>query len=199
MIGRGREQALSVPRFELGGGRSMRLVEEGDARELFDLVEANRAYLGRWMPFVARSTGHADLLAYVRESRRQLRESRGLQMVILERGRIIGIIGFHAIDWTTGSTRIGYWLDEAHQGAGTMTLAVRTLVQYAMRTWNLQRAEIHAATANERSRAIPERLGFVKQGLRPAAERIGNRLVDHVVYAIDADSWQQEAQEPPRR
>ncbi len=64
---------------------------------------------------------------------RQHEENRSLQMAIVQEGRIVGVAGFHRIDWTARATSIGYWLAEDHQGAGTMTLAVRALVDYAIR------------------------------------------------------------------
>jgi len=49
--------------------------------------------------------------------------------------------------------------------------------------------EIRAATGNRRSRAIPERLGFAAEGTLRAAERLGERRLDHVVYAMLAPAW----------
>ncbi|HEY2333416.1 MAG TPA: GNAT family protein [Solirubrobacterales bacterium] len=46
------------------------------------------------------------------------------------------------------------------QGSGTMTAAVRLLVDHALTVWQLNRVEIRAAVENRRSRAIPKRLGF---------------------------------------
>ena len=33
-----------------------------------------------------------------------------MQLAIIQREQIIGVAGFHAIDWTRRSTSIGYWL-----------------------------------------------------------------------------------------
>jgi ribosomal-protein-serine acetyltransferase len=177
-------------RFELTDDRSMRLLEPRDAGELFGLIDANRAYLARWMPFVGQTRSVEDSLTFIRAAVRQHEENRGLQMAILDRGQIIGVAGFHRIDWTARATSIGYWLAEAHQGAGTMTLAARALVDYAMSVLRLHRVEIRAGVENHRSRAIPERLGFHEEGVVRAAERIGSRVIDHVIYATTDAQWQ---------
>jgi ribosomal-protein-serine acetyltransferase len=74
-----------------------------------------------------------------------------------------------------------------------MMRAVRALVDHAFGTWRLHRVEIRVAVDNARSRAIPERLGFKEAGLLSNAERIGERLIDQVVYAVLAVEWAQFA------
>jgi len=145
--------------------------------------------LARWMPFVGQTRSAADSLTFIHAAVRQHEENRSLQMAIVQEGRIVGVAGFHRIDWTARATSIGYWLAEAHQGAGTMTLAVRALVDYAIRVLGLHRVEIRAGVENRRSRAIPERLGFREDGSVRGAERIGSRVIDHVIYAITDREW----------
>jgi ribosomal-protein-serine acetyltransferase len=70
-----------------------------------------------------------------------------------------------------------------------MTLAAAALVDYAFGEWELRRVEIRAGVSNHRSRAIPQRLGFHQEGTVVGAERIGERVIDHVIYAIGAEAW----------
>ena len=51
------------------------------------------------------------------------------------------------------------------------------------------RVEIRAAQENARSRAIPERLGFTQEGTLRQVERVGDRYLDNVVYAMLAEDW----------
>ncbi|HEX2702133.1 MAG TPA: GNAT family protein [Solirubrobacteraceae bacterium] len=178
-----------MPCFELSDDRWMRLLENADADELYRLIDANRAYLARWMPFVGQTRSAADSVAFIGTARRQLAENRGMQMAILDGEQIIGVAGFHRIDWTRRSTSIGYWLAEDHQGAGTMTLAASALVDHAFGVLRLARVEIRAGVENRRSRAIPERLSFREEGIVRAAERIGPRIIDHVVYVMTDGEW----------
>jgi ribosomal-protein-serine acetyltransferase len=177
---------------DLGDGRALRQLDDGDAAELFDVIDANRAHLANWMPFVSQTHSVADSLAFIRAARRQAEENRGVQLAIVLEQRIIGVAGFHGIDWTRRSTSIGYWLAAAHQGAGTMTAAVTAMLDHAFGPWDLARVEIRAGVANRRSRAIPERLGFREEGVLRAAERIGTRVIDHAVYVMTAREWRRE-------
>ena len=173
----------------LRGGVCLRVLEESDASELYALVDRNRAHIGEWMAWVAATHTHADILAFLRTTRKQLAANDGFQCAISADDTIIGVVGFHAVDWTNRSTSIGYWLAEDRQGRGTMTAAVRALTDHAFRELWLNRVEIRAAVKNQRSRAIPERLGFEKEGVLREAERLGERFNDLVVYSMLAKDW----------
>lgn len=179
-------------RIELGDKRHLRLVEEPDAEELARLVDANRAYLSRWMPWAPSNTIDSTI-EFIRTAQRQVANDDGLQTAIVCDGRIVGTIGFHRVDRGNRSTSIGYWLAEESQGRGTMTRAVRALVDYAFSEWKLNRVEIRSAPDNARSRAIPERLGFREEGTLRQAERLGDHYHDNVVYSVLASEWRAAA------
>lgn len=174
--------------FSLNGQTHLRLLEESDADELYAVIAANRAYLSRWMPWAPNQTLDGTL-AFIRTSRRQLADNQGFQTAVIQADGIVGVLGFHQIDWQNRSTTIGYWIAEAAQGRGTITRAVAALVTHAFQVWRLNRVEIRAAVDNERSRAIPRRLGFVEEGVLRQSELVGDRFVDHVVYSVLAREW----------
>jgi ribosomal-protein-serine acetyltransferase len=163
-------------------------LEESDASELHELIDVNRAYLGRWMGW-AQAQSLDDTLGFIRATRQQLADNDGFQAAILSGGEIIGVVGFHGVDWSARATSLGYWLDEQHQGHGTITRAVGALVDHAFHAWRLDRVEIRVALENHRSRAIPGRLGFREEGVIRNAERIGERCLDSVVYVVLARDW----------
>lgn len=174
--------------MHISEGSYLRLLSESDAEKLHALIEANRSHLGRWLPW---AVGQApeDTLAFIRRTRDQLAGNDGFQAAIVCGEEIAGVIGFHGVDWGNRSTSVGYWLAERRQGRGTMTAAVRLLTEHALSTWRLNRVEIRAAVDNRRSRAIPERLGFRQEGTLRESERVGERYLDRVVYAVLASEW----------
>jgi ribosomal-protein-serine acetyltransferase len=154
-----------------------------DAEELQALIEDNREYLARWLPWAAAQ----DLAAterFIAEAEKQLAENDGFQAKVAPEGVIVGVVGFEAIDWANRKTSLGYWLAEGAQGGGTMTTVVDALVDYAFSEWKLHRLEIHCAPGNHRSRAIPERLGLREEGLLREAELVAGRYLDRVVYGL---------------
>jgi ribosomal-protein-serine acetyltransferase len=179
-----------VLRHELPGGYALRLLEESDADELYAVIDANREHLEPWMPWVEHEHEPADVLPFIRATRRQIADNDGLQTAIVDpEGRIVGMVGVHNVDWPNRKTSIGYWLARGEQGRGTMTAAVRAYVNHAFATWKLNRIMIQAAVENTRSRAIPERLGFREEGILREFERVGARVLDGVVYALLAADW----------
>jgi ribosomal-protein-serine acetyltransferase len=175
-------------RFALSDDTHLRPLETSDADELQALIEANRDRLSAWMPWAAEQ-GIEQTREFIRGTRRRLADDDGFEAAILCAGRIVGVLGFAGIDRQNRSTTIGYWLDEAHEGRGVMTRAVRALVEHAFTAWKLHRVEIDVAPENRRSRAIPERLGFSEEGKLRAAQRVGDRYRDSVVYAMLAADW----------
>jgi ribosomal-protein-serine acetyltransferase len=163
----------------------LRPLEAGDAPELQALVEANREFLSRWLPWAA-AQDRSACEKFIADAEAQLARNDGFQAAIAPDDPIVGVFGLHAIDWRNRNTTIGYWLAEDAQGRGTMTAAVRALV----------RIEIHCAPANRRSRAIPERLGFREEATLREAELVGGRWLDSVVYGLLSGEWAGVIDEP---
>ena len=182
-------------RFELSDGCRLRLLEESDADALFALIETDRAYLSRWLPWAA-AQDREGTLEFIKLTRRQLADNSGFTVAIVCDGAVAGVVGLEPLDWTHRCARIGYWLGERYQGRGTMTRAVRAVVEHAVSALKLNRIEIRAAVDNARSRAIPQRLGFREEGTLRQTERVGDVYLDHVVYSMLAPEWQPEAAAP---
>ena len=174
----------------LNADHSLREVALNDAEELFAVCDANRQYLRRWLPWLDRTRSSADIRSFIESSLRQNESNQGFQALILFQERIAGVVGFHRIDWASRNTSLGYWLAEPHQGRGLMTASCRVLVDHAFAALNLHRVTIACAPANTRSRAIPERLGFVHEGRLREVEWLYDHHVDHEVYSQLQKEWQ---------
>jgi ribosomal-protein-serine acetyltransferase len=157
-------------RLEIAEGSHLRLLVRSDAEELHRLIEANRPYLSRWLPWAAGQTIE-HTVDFIGRSREQLTANDGFQAALIVDEELVGVVGYHGVDWNNRRTAIGYWLSEERQGRGTMTAAVRLLTEHALSVWELNRVEIRAAVENRRSRAIPERLGFRRGDDAPGRAR----------------------------
>ena len=178
-----------TPEFRISNRHLLRLPTESDADELFKLTDSNRAYLRQWLPWVDRATCAEDTRKVLQSGLQQIANQQGFHAVICYDGQIVGVIGFHAIDWNNRSTSIGYWLSESHQGQGLMTTSCQAVIEYAFAVWNVNRIVIRCATGNTHSQAIPERLGFVGEGIQREAEWLYDHFVDLINYSLLRTDW----------
>ena len=169
--------------FKIDDSTALRALRQGDAPELWAVTDANREHLRAWLPWVDVVLAEVDSAAFIDATIAQREAGRGPTFAVLRDGAIVGIAGFRPIDRVNRIGEIGYWLAAAAQGRGTMTECCRFLVRYAFLTLDLNRVEIAAATANRRSRAIPERLGFKFEGVLREREALNGTFVDHAVYS----------------
>ena len=167
----------------------LRLHEERFAEEYYRLIDRNRQHLRQWMQWLDEEQSVDDLRVFMRESRLQFANNQSLQTGIWYKGQIAGAIGFHNLDWIDRKVEVGYWLSADQQGKGLVTKACRTLVNFAFDQYQLNRIEIHCATGNRRSRAIPERLGFTQEGIIRQAQWLYDHYVDMVIYGILESEW----------
>jgi ribosomal-protein-serine acetyltransferase len=100
--------------------------------------------------------------------------------------RHLGNIGLHTSNWEIRSFEIGYWLRTDASGHGYMSEAVRLLTDYAFDHLAACRVMIRCDARNERSAAIPRRLGFVFEGCLRQSEpdTTGEGLRDMLYFAL---------------
>lgn len=167
----------------------LRQIAEDDAYELTKLIDRNRAYLKRWLPWLDNSTNIHDTARFIGRSLEQSWDENGLTFGIVCDGALAGVLGQHYLDAVNRKTELGYWLDERHQGKGIITRSVARLTGYAFDEQNCHRMIIHCAVGNVKSRAVPERLGFVQEGILREAEWLYDHYVDLALYSMLKANW----------
>jgi len=162
----------------------LRILEIHHAEAFFELAQRNRAYLRPWLPWVDATHAVDDTRRFIEQGLRQFAANEGFQAGLWHQGVPAGVLGLHRIDWANRAVSLGYWLDQASQGRGLMTAAVKAVVGHLFDELDLHRIEIRAAVENRKSRAIPERLGFQLEGILRQAQRSGGCYLDLAVYSL---------------
>jgi len=162
------------------------------ADELFNQIDSNRLYLRKWLPWVDTHSNVEETKEFIKSSRQQFVSNTGMQAGIWYKNELGGIISFHNMNWTNKNTSMGYWLVEKYQGRGIITKVCKTLINYAFGDLGLNRVEIKCAETNQKSRAIPERLGFKQEGIIREAEWLNDHYVNHVIYSMLSKEWLQK-------
>ena len=176
-------------RFKIDDEVWLKGLEEKDAIPIFALVQANRQHLRKWLPWVDATQTVDDEAAFIRNVRMQQEGNGSFTCGIWYRGLVAGTIGYHMIDWMTRKVEIGYWLGAQFQGRGLITRTCAELLRYAFDELHLNKVEIRCATGNTKSCAIPERLGFTREGVIRQSEWLYDHYEDLVLYGMLAREW----------
>ena len=170
----------------LGDGVVVRRLTMDDLPEVWATVDASRERLEPWMPWIGGTRTIDDQRRWLESVVDDENTLEGGGMFV--GGRYVGGIG---LSWEPFKVRgeIGYWISGGFEGRGLVTRAVRALLDVGFREIGLHRIEIKAGTENTRSRAIPERLGFVLEGVERGGGRGSHGYHDLVVYSMLEDEW----------
>jgi len=172
------------PLIDAGDGITLHPAVSGDAVELYALVDLNRARLQPWLPWATPAYSIEDTRRFLEQCEQEHDARQALALLIRDAGVMCGTIGMHRIDPRTRSASLGYWLDHAHEGRGIVTRACRALITEAFTNYGLHRIEIRCSTRNERSAAIPRRLGFIEEGILREAEWVDGHWHDLRVFSL---------------
>jgi ribosomal-protein-serine acetyltransferase len=184
---------VSLFHLVVAPGIELRQFEMSDAETLFTVADRNRPYLREWLPWVDRTHSADEIRDYIAARLEQFEARQGPNAAICLNGEIVGALGCHPIDWANRHCSIGYWIDAAHQGKGMMTRSCAALIDYLFHEMGIHRVTIQCGTGNPKSCAVPERLGFTREGVMREAEWVNDRWVDLVVWGMLAQDWKTRA------
>lgn len=175
--------------FKVDDEISIELLQQHHKEELFELIDTNREHLRKWLLWVDKRKSVEDFEPIIPIWIRNYADDNGFDAGIRYNGKLVGMVGLHFIDWKNSSTSIGYFLSENAQGKGIITRSVSSLLNYLFNTLNINRVEIQCAVNNHKSIGIPERLGFVKEGIKSEGQWLYDHYEDLVTYSLLSKDW----------
>jgi len=171
---------------KLNPGLELRPLLPDDAAALFAVVDAHRASLREWLPWVDATQTVADSAAYIEGTVRDDKETRAFTCGIWSMGRLAGVIGHNRIDWANRVGFPAYWIAPDCAGQGIMTQCCRAVIEHAFAELKLRQLVVAVATGNLRAQKIPLRLGFKQVSTLKKAEWLHDHHVDHYIYSLAA-------------
>ncbi len=152
----------------------LKQLEQSDSKDIFEAIDSQRDYLGKWLPFVVFTKEISDTEKFV-DSIVNAPEDRFEYVFTIRKGdEFVGLIGFKDTDKQNKKTEIGYWISEKHQKQGIVTKSLEKLCDFAFNKLGINRIQIKCAAGNTPSINIPKKLGFKFEGI----ERQGEWLSD---------------------
>ena len=145
----------------------LRCWEPRDAALLKDAVDTSIDHLLPWMPWAAHEPQSleekVDLLRLFRGN-----FDLGTDFVYgifdLDESQALGGTGLHT-RIAPEAYEIGYWIRASRAGEGLGTEATAALTRAAFELTDVERIEIRCDPANDRSRAIPRKLGYTEEAI----------------------------------
>ncbi|WP_321281553.1 GNAT family protein [Marinifilum fragile] len=162
----------------------LKQIEQSDSKAIFEMIDSQREYLGKWLPFVEFTKEVSDTDKFVHSVVNAPKERFEYVFVIRIKNEFVGLIGFKDTDKPNQKTEIGYWLSEKHQKQGIITKSVEKLCDFAFNKQGINRIQIKCAVGNKPSIKIPQRLGFKFEGVERDGELLtGNVCTDLEIYS----------------
>ena len=162
----------------------LRTLVPDNADEIFGVINVNREHLRQWLPWVDGVESPDNTRETICKWQQELNDKENYTFGIFYSGNYIGNIGLHDTKSKNNSAMIGYWLAEDYQGKGIVTDCVRVLTDFGFDELGLNRIWIACAFGNKKSRAIPERLGYVQEGIFQDKIYMYGEYHDQVIYGM---------------
>lgn len=176
-------------KYKIDEDTFLRVLDIHHTDEIFYSINRNREYLREYLPWVDATIAIEDSLDFIQMSKEKHVNGNGFDVGIWYKDEFAGTLGFHSMKKFAGEVSIGYWLDERFTGMGMMTKACSAMINYAFDIYGVNRVEIRCAKSNEKSRAIPSRLGFIQEGIIREGERLSHGREDLIIYGLLRREW----------
>ncbi|MBC7644845.1 MAG: GNAT family N-acetyltransferase [Thermoleophilia bacterium] len=168
---------------------SLRRIALADAEELADFHRRNRDFLAPFDPVRPESYYHVDGLRERIERAHADEGERLIDFAIIRDRDIVGKIALSNVSrGAFQSATVGYSIDEACNGHGYATIAVKLAVDHAFRLLQLHRIEAGTLLDNIASQRVLEKAGFARIGISHQHLRINGSWRDHMLFARVADA-----------
>lgn len=171
----------------------LRLLEPADAPEVLALYSRNRDFLKPWEPsrpdnFYTLETIQGILKAVFEAA--QMDRTYSFGIFLKTTGEMIGRINLNnVVRGVFHNADLGYFLDQAYNGQGYTSAAVRLVVRFAFREIGLHRVAAGTLLHNEASMRVLEKAGFRREGLARRYLKIDDQWQDHYLFGITAEEF----------
>jgi [ribosomal protein S5]-alanine N-acetyltransferase len=174
---------------------SLRFPIESDRAEFIALRQASRGHLEKWEPIPPSGLDPFGPACFDREIENHNTE-REQRWLIIEQSTnsIVGKVNLGNIErGPFNNGRFGYWLGAGFEGKGYMYEALTLAVLHAFAPMadgglGLHRVCANIMPSNDRSRAVLERVGFVKEGYSEKYLQIRGVYEDHERWGMTVEN-----------
>jgi ribosomal-protein-serine acetyltransferase len=162
--------------------------QTGDGNIVNQAIRDSFTELKAWLPFAQEIPDIEETEINLRNAHINFLKRESFRFLIFhkETTDFVGTASLQGIDWDIPKCEIGYWINTRLSGNGYMAEAVGALTEFGLDHLHFRRIEIRCESTNSKSRAIPEKLGFVFEGTlrNDDLSADGSKLTDTCFYSI---------------
>jgi len=184
-------------RIELGDGLVLRAYVDDDLPQVVDVVNDELDHLRPFMPWAAQPVTVEGQRGFLRAAANQRAAGTDFSFGLFRGEQLIGAVGLHGRRGQD-ALEIGYWIRSGEQGQGLVTRSTTALAQIAAGVPGVRRIYICCDETNERSAAVPRRLGFTLAAVEDREILAAAETGRHQVWVIDAEVVRQWAPTPEK-
>jgi RimJ/RimL family protein N-acetyltransferase len=179
--------------YPLGDGVRLGPLEPWHAEPFAVSVGVMREHLAPWVPFAHTVIDVESARQFLQRFADQHAADTRHVYAIWRDGAIVGGVMFPYFDLASGNCEVGVWLAAELQGRGIITRAVSHVIDWAVDERGMSRVAWHVNPRNERSRAVPRRLGMTREGVRRSAFVLAGERQDEEIWSVLAHEWRARA------
>jgi RimJ/RimL family protein N-acetyltransferase len=170
----------------------VRCWEPPDAPLLKEAVDSSLEHLRAWMPWAHDEPQTLEQkVQLLRSFRGQFDRGENFVYAIFspDESQVLGGSGLHPRAGDDLSLEIGYWIRASAVGRGYATEATAALARVGLELCGADRIDIRVDPANERSAAVPRKLGFAEEARlrRRLLHRPGEEPRDALIFSLFRD------------
>jgi ribosomal-protein-serine acetyltransferase len=134
------------------------------AKTMFQIIDANRKHLGKWLPWERFTLKIEDSMKYLVDTEKKINNKEKIDYGIYLEGKYMGNIGLFDLDEKKKSGEIGYWITSELSGKGYASEAVKILEKEGFENLGLNRIQIKCDERNKPSAKVAEKCGYQFEG-----------------------------------
>lgn len=168
--------------IEIDSEITLKQISLAYAEELFNLVNLNLdKNLGYWCPDLAKTySSFESTMSHINDASSKFNDDKTPDLLILYKGKLTGLISLSPI--YDQKSEIGYWLGAEFENLGLVSRSIPNVLNYAKTSLKLKSIDLSTSAPNTQSQKLPIRFNFQKMRIVKDAEKIGDKLVDHILW-----------------
>lgn len=142
----------------------LQLIQDSDAKDIFEAISNQRRYLGPWLPFAEKSLSIAETEKFVKSITNQKDNINALIFIVRYEDKFAGMVGLKNIDHDNNKAELAFWVKEDYHYLGIMTEASSKFMEHCFQNLEVNRLTIKVSAMDFKALNVPKKLGFELEG-----------------------------------